>query len=234
MVSMSLFPSTRIATSHRLSLKMCYYRRYIFLGCGHSTFSQYPVQPCPAAKAQYAKQQKGKQKEKQNDEQEANSDPVVANPSSSETPGPLSDSFATPHPDSTPNPPECATSQIQITEPTSVHRHPTHSLSLPRGEGKCPGALLHPMHCFLIHYLCPDCSARRDALLAETTRATGIHFDPQKWKVRYQGADPVEPRWNSEWKGVGSALGSWVKDLNLGEVWRNRGAAEVEDEETKL
>ncbi|OAG08759.1 uncharacterized protein CC84DRAFT_586910 [Paraphaeosphaeria sporulosa] len=190
---------------------MCYYRLYIFLGCGHTTFSARPVRPCAAARSKRIAASQHQHTDT------AQGVPPNAPPQAYQPTSPIAATHATgittfhtlhpstphPHADSANIPQDPVTSRLPDT--------PTRS-------EECADVLTHPFQTLNIHTSCALCLRQRAALLQqleEETATSAVRFEDWRWKVKYLSPTPEEARYAAEWKNVGSVMGSWVKDWKV-------------------
>ncbi|KAJ4296239.1 hypothetical protein N0V90_006284 [Kalmusia sp. IMI 367209] len=196
---------------------MCYYRLFIFRGCGHSASSFKPIRPCASARQIFqSKTQEAPRK------QTNQGIPTAAQS--------LADAHTA---DTTLDDVECehirdAYSTTPPAENTPFAHIPT-SWPLPEacrpatptlyGDGDpeaaaCEIFLTHPFQTLNIDSSCAVCQRQRAALLADLeTQTARVRFEDWRWKVKYSSPTP-EARY-TEWGDVGTAMGSWVKDWNV-------------------
>ncbi|KAJ4345587.1 uncharacterized protein N0V89_011720 [Didymosphaeria variabile] len=193
---------------------MCYYRLYIFLGCGHTTLSARPVRPCAAVRS--------KQRSISHPAKVEQGASLKVPPQGSQPPATLPDdvhtadfaAFHTSH-DSTRN-----TSSHPHTEDANTSQEPVTSRLNPEvdaaADEECEDLLTHPFQTLSIHTSCALCLRRRAALLQQLGEETStVRFEDWRWKVKYLSPTPEEARYSAEWGNVGSAMGSWVKDWKV-------------------
>ncbi|EFQ93630.1 hypothetical protein CFE70_008473 [Pyrenophora teres f. teres 0-1] len=197
---------------------MCYYRFYIFLGCGHHTFSETPIRYCEAAKTKASADSKSPLNQDEGDNAQDLTCGSAIGDDDGHTDGDSSllDDESIRRPDwsiagsrrSSCTTVQTGTISVKDTEPaTPVFRKPC-------GEGR-----VYPLHTFKLEQICPVCANERDKRLRQLDKVTDeITFDAAKWHCKYQGdhkgkngsgGKKAHAGWN-----VGTAVGGWMKDWN--------------------
>jgi hypothetical protein len=171
---------------------MCYYRLYIFNGCGHSTVSETPVRYCKDART------------KTSSSQNTAGPSVNAEGSASNMRSRSSSKAAR---STTTKPRESAlttTASDQQASTTPITRSQAQAASgvlQPCGEGR-----VHPFHCIRLDRVCPVCVEEREERLRNLEREIKeIRFDPAKWHWKYQGSEGKD----GKDAGAGWGIGSW-------------------------
>jgi hypothetical protein len=180
---------------------MCYYRFYIYLTCGHSSFSSTPVRYCPKATN---KSTTGK------DAQVAPAKPTSPRVTVESRPQSPQDFLLYTPP---------GQKEDTSTRPSKRLRSPA-----PTDLEPCREGLIHPLHTVKIDTLCPGCVVERDERLqALAVFSTEIKFDPERWRKNYRASaegrdakrqnvvDGVEEgglmetgaKWIRDWRGTG-------------------------------
>jgi hypothetical protein len=155
---------------------MCHYRFYIFMGCGHSTFSLMPVSYCANA------MDLGKH----------------------HTQEPSSPADFTAEPESTINELALDPQQCSVAQPTQ-DSHPTTQLGEniinttiePKRKPKskkiklqpCQDGRVHPLHTVrLERMICEGCASARDERLhALESNTSEVKIEPSRWQWKYHG-----------------------------------------------
>ncbi|CAI6332181.1 unnamed protein product [Periconia digitata] len=185
---------------------MCYYKLFVFQGCGHSLPSAQPVRPCAMASAT----------DRQNFEerrQAAEGRTMKRRPQGLVTDRKVTSAVCTPaqHPDtaaehsSATSPPP----SIQTQPPTEDRQLgnegdiPGTSSTTPTSEmpvtesskGTCTTVLTHPFQTTRLHRSCLLCTRNREELLAQSELAQQkVRIDDWRWKVKYLSPVPEEAR----------------------------------------
>ncbi|KAF2788416.1 hypothetical protein K505DRAFT_328935 [Melanomma pulvis-pyrius CBS 109.77] len=182
---------------------MCYFRHYLFLGCGHSTSSVKPVRTCA------------------NTRSKRGSETPLAEVSEIQRLGisPTGESAFSLALSVTETPLECAPGPSTPYADTQHPKDGTIEEAVEEGEG-CKIRLGHPYQSFKIHRMCSLCTQDREQRLVAVTSGNEVKFEDWRWKVKYLSPVPEEARY-TEWGAVGEAMGSWVKD------WRMKGDGDV-------
>jgi hypothetical protein len=155
---------------------MCYYRLFIFNGCGHSTVSETPVRYCKDTRTRTASTQEG-----------AGSTTRSRSHLRGRNTTKPRDTIMTP-PTSDPQAPAFIT-------PTT--RSQASGDLQPCGEGR-----VHPFHCVRLDRICPECVEEREERLGNLEREIReIRFDPAKWHWKFQGVG--RRRMMRGWEGDG-------------------------------
>lgn len=210
---------------------MCYYRLYIFLGCGHSTFSSTPVRYCVDARTERISVEEEPPESPRNE----NAPPITQsdqthNPEVPKAHVPERDSTDTlasinTQPTSVASDDTGATSILSIAPPTIKER------KIPCREGRA-----HPFHIVKIERICAVCEYdmeqrlrdRDQRLRALDESINEIKFEDWRWKLKYQGGPPTPllqkgdrtgtdgtvgtgEAMKSVWR-VSAAVGNWVKE----------------------
>ncbi|KAF2855496.1 hypothetical protein T440DRAFT_156195 [Plenodomus tracheiphilus IPT5] len=154
---------------------MCYYRLFIFLGCGHSTFSATPVRYCANARSHTVTG-------------------TIRRKKSSDSTSLLSTATATT--DKTPKKaqPEDQTirTTLRATTTSQKVRKSSSRSSSPATDNlqPCAEGRAHPFNRVRLERLCAFCEHDRDERLQTLeTSADEIKFDPARWRWKYQGTN---------------------------------------------
>ncbi|KAH7123913.1 hypothetical protein B0J11DRAFT_325104 [Dendryphion nanum] len=196
---------------------MCYYRLYVYIGCGHGVASSSPIRYCrDACRKQRLKsffpifetvtktndEQRENQAPSDNSDLSVNLDPNAASPTSK----------------------KCSV----IPSPTSTL--PVLPPSRPL-LGACARQTIHPYQTYNIHNACPVCLRNREVRLEAVQTQNEIKVEDYRWQVQYMGdshgASPLLGSNTSTKDGRGSrdiglgirrvmgnvaeVMGSWVK-----------------------
>jgi hypothetical protein len=120
--------------------------------------------------------------------------------------------FHTGHDTTPPTPTQPHTEDAKKPQDPIAARHPPEADAATKEE--CADLSTHPFQTVNIHSSCALCLHRRTARLQQLEEETStVRFEDWRWKVRYLSPTPEEARYSAEWGNVGSAVGSWVKDL---------------------
>ena len=231
---------------------MCYYRLYIFLGCGHTSPSATPIQPCAAQRAKRPPRSAQPVETRKEHERRDSGNPLatdaLADPRSSGTFQHAADSPDTsmstaPATSTVTAPTATATAPIPAPAPApQLNPNPnpdTETTEASTPSTPCASLSIHPFQTLNIHASCAVCQRKRMALLEQVEAGTAaVRFDDWRWKVKYKASAVVgearsslEARNSLEWgRSVGEAMGSWVRARGQ-EVWRVLGEEEEEEEE---
>jgi len=182
---------------------MCYYRFYIFLACGHHTFSEMPVRYCEDAKTKESAESRVCLSDRD----------AHVNENS-----PLSDDGPT-------GGPECSIAgsprSSYINSRTESVEVPKKYLTIPVIMKPCGKGRIYPLHTFKLEHTCSVCANERDKRLRKLDKVMDeITFDSAKWHWKYHGDQRAkdgsgEKKAGADW-GVAAALGGWMKD------WKGR------------
>jgi hypothetical protein len=178
---------------------MCYYRLYIFLGCGHSNFAATPVSYCHDARPV---------KRTNSIKRRSRDDKSAKSPTTSTR---KSDLEAVSRPTKAPR------VSLLNASPSLKHDKHTRVRSVRKPKEKlvpCDERRAHPLHTIRLERMCSGCEAERDERLQELEEnISWIHFEPQKWRAKYRaGEDGVkeDAEAGGMW-GIGSAVGGWMR-----------------------
>ncbi|KAI8940166.1 hypothetical protein NX059_012550 [Plenodomus lindquistii] len=186
---------------------MCYYRLFIFSGCGHSNFSATPVRYCANAISYTGSGTKRRKR---------SSDTGSTSPTGTATidkTGETTPSQAPRHSRGT----TATKNAHRIRKSSSRSTSPATGSVQPCAEGRA-----HPFNRVKLERLCAVCEYERDERLhALETSTDEVKFDPARWRWKYQGTNGVrtgkgdvsEPKNKGErgsglW-GVGTAVEKW-------------------------
>lgn len=158
---------------------MCYYRLFIFLGCGHSTFSSMPVRYCTSAQSKATTGPKRKSpgltgrssghSASSSNESNVYSLPEHANTSTSSS---VSDASQTRG--------NLAGSRHELKSDEEVVTE--------EDEQPCAEGPVHPFHTVKLERLCAVCdNEREERLRALDSSISEIRFEPWRWQCKYQG-----------------------------------------------
>src|SRR4051812_25385639 len=166
---------------------MCYYRFYIFLGCGHHTFSETPVRYCEHAKTKASAESRTCSNQK-----EVNVTQVPVEGSVRSDGIAHADEESSLLDDESAGRPECSIAGLPRSSHTIEHTdtvkikatEPTAPVTVkPCGEGR-----VYPLHTFKLEHICPVCANERDERLRKLDGAVDkVTFDSVKWHWRYRG-----------------------------------------------
>lgn len=206
---------------------MCYYRLFVFLGCGHSTFSSTPVSYCANARRQSAAVNKKSSKLPEDE----------VSPRHSTTPSQTSTVYSSlDHGLQSETADGTASTSTVPAQATGkdIQEGNASSATAPTMEDNmqpCPEGRAHPFHTVRIERICAVCEYERDERLrALESSSSEIRFEPWRWRWKYRGGKDG-PAWKhpGEGNGAGSnqrqdvrvsvrgmsaAVGSWIKDWN--------------------
>ncbi|KAH9873721.1 hypothetical protein IAQ61_004347 [Plenodomus lingam] len=153
---------------------MCYYRLFIFLGCGHSTFSARPLRFCPNAQSNIVANTK--RRKRSLDAASRSSSATTKIDEAGETIIPSGD-------------------QVRLeTQGTTKTSHKIKK-PLPRSSSPaiddfkpCADGRAHPFNRIRLERLCAICEYDRDQRLQALESSTDeIRFEPARWRWKYQG-----------------------------------------------
>ena len=190
---------------------MCYYRLYIFLGCGHSTTSSKPVNTCTTTSIRTKRESKAPTIASRHDSGVffADSEPHSATEADEEcAPGPSTHAQPQPNADTLKLP-----QSPEEKEPPDEEREQ----ELEKGGNRpCRERHYHPRQTFRVERLCLHCTLNRQKLLEAVNTGNEVKFENWRWRVKYLSPVTEESRY-TEWGAVGEVMGSWVKD------WKTKG-----------
>lgn len=209
---------------------MCYYRCYIFLGCGHSTHSPTPVRYCANARSKTADHiDRGRHKER-------DSARLSAATTALNTPSTTLDTETRSHSQGT----NSSTQSWQTAEhalpedPDSVEmvKLKAKPKAIHEELEPCSEKWGHPLHRIRLERLCAICQHSKDERLRALESSTNeVHIEPSRWSWKYKGGNASRlPKTqlqllggnqskgtpsitNSAW-GIGTG---WLKDWKLKE-----------------
>lgn len=216
---------------------MCYYRLYIFLGCGHTTFSARPVRPCAAIRSK-----RRSVSQQQQHHADTTQEATLKVPSKTHQP---TTTIAATHTAETTTfhtsrPSTASTSPHPLTEDANSPQGPVTSRLAAKADAsiseECADLLTHPFQTLTIHTSCALCLRQRAALLQQLEEETStVRFEDWRWKVKYLSPTPEEARHLAEWKNVGSAMGSWAKEWKAkgDEIWGTLREQVIDGEERR-
>ena len=165
---------------------MCYFKRYIFLTCGHSVLDIRPILVCSAAQRKSKHNPKGME-ESLSAEQ---SDTMMKAPVKTKL-----NSMAL----------ALGCQGAEHTANYAEKRKAAFHL-----ESGCNKRQTHPFQTFRIYQLCGFCLQKRDLLLGEAeTGIDEVRFEEWRWKVRYLSSKN-EAASESDCERIGETMGSWV------------------------
>jgi len=209
---------------------MCYYRLYIFLGCGHSTAPANPVRLCEKARSEGQEKRARTKREQERRENAVGLGTTFADVGWGEE----CESGVHAEKESIPSDTTLGSSSTATTVVNSPNAD-EHSDGSEQEDDSflstgCGTLKTHPYHTLHIHTPCGPCQRSRTRLLAQVQGAhPTVRFDNWRWKAKYMGPAPDEGQY-ADWRGsglggsVGAAaenvsamMGSWVKE------WRERG-----------
>ncbi|KAF2118541.1 hypothetical protein BDV96DRAFT_570138 [Lophiotrema nucula] len=169
---------------------MCYYRLYIFIGCGHSVSSPTPFRNCAAVR--------GKCK-------------AIPSPLRVDSPlMPLS-------PKTLPTTIQEAVKELQPAPEPAQECEPSHQTASENAliahnsspaPTQCPGELSHPFLSYRMDSMCLVCTRRRAELLMALEDRNEVKFEEWEWKVKYLSPVPEESRYSDHWGQLGE---TWLK-----------------------
>jgi hypothetical protein len=187
---------------------MCYYRLYIFLGCGHSTNSSKPVSTCTNTSTRTKREIKAPTIASRHDSGVffADSEPYSATEADEEcTSGP-----------STPAQPQLSADTSNLLQCPEDQEPSKEQEKEEGGKRRCRERHYHPRQTFKLERLCLQCTLNRQKLLEAVNTGNKVEFQDWRWRVKYLSPVPEESRY-TEWGAVGEVMGSWVKD------WKAKG-----------
>ncbi|KAF1833020.1 hypothetical protein BDW02DRAFT_528478 [Decorospora gaudefroyi] len=184
---------------------MCYYRFYIFLGCGHSTFSEIPVRFCKDADT------KGEIKGLETRRSDSCSADHVSVQGAGRATAASSKSLpSTIQTVGTQTEDPHTTGTTNANNPFTRSQAPLAGDREPCGEGR-----VHPLHTMRVERLCAVCACEREERLAKLEASIKeVRFDPGRWHWKYQGGNQTAAKKHGGGWGVGAAVGGWMKDWN--------------------
>ncbi|KAH7379362.1 hypothetical protein DE146DRAFT_313146 [Phaeosphaeria sp. MPI-PUGE-AT-0046c] len=206
---------------------MCYYRLYIFLGCGHSTSSTMPVSFCAtatnAANLRTQEEPSPIPAKQDADHNIFESDLDLEAVSESDITEASRNSLGAAQvaENSTVDKPEC---------PASKSNKPWRKSKIqPCDEGR-----VHPLHTVRLERVCACCAFERDERLrALDSTTTEIRIKPKRWQVKQRGKVLTSPqqgeinrRSGGSIGGIASVLGQRIDSgvWTVGARWmRDRG-----------
>jgi hypothetical protein len=173
---------------------MCYYRLYIFNGCGHSTVSEMPVGYCKDAKTKTSSSQNNTASSVNAERSGSNLRSRSSSKAARSTTTKPRDSALTP-------PPQASTTRITRSQTAAAS-----GVLAPCGEGR-----VHPFHCIRLDCVCPVCVEEREERLRNLEREIKeIRFDPAKWHWKYQGGGMKDGKGDDgKEAAVGWGIRSW-------------------------
>ena len=202
------------------SLTMCHYRFYIYLGCGHSTFSPKPVSYC--AKATTITEGKAQK------DASPRQPPTELRNASPEVPLDLNEEL---RPEGAKPPPHRSLltapqspKDKNTTRPPKRRRSPTPTRTTKLEP--CNEGLIHPLHTVRIETLCPGCADDRERRLeALAMFSTEIKFDPARWQWKYRasGGGPSTKRQHVDDHVEPAIVGGDAGEAQKGEGGGGRG-----------
>jgi hypothetical protein len=149
---------------------MCYYRLYIFLGCGHTATSSTPVRCCENATPPHQDK-----KNAANIELKSTSTGVALDLNAGSRPEWRS---ASRYPASTEG------SKYGADEHNTSSTSEKETALQPCAEGR-----IHPLHTVKLERICADCAYEREERLQALEAITSeIRFDPARWQMKYRGS----------------------------------------------
>ncbi|KAF2277487.1 uncharacterized protein EI97DRAFT_441532 [Westerdykella ornata] len=214
---------------------MCYYKLYIYDGCGHSLRSVRPARRC---KIYWGYEKEKEEEEQRREEQElgrammeegrqrGEEEDVAAGQGVAVT---ESDRVEKKHDKHDKHdsavPSEWGRASVEIERGEGHgsthgegydiphphprpqnHSNPSHSNS---STPTCPDILTHAFLSYMIHTLCPTCAANRDALLSDVQDGHAMQFEDWKWKVKYWSPVPEQARYTMMGGGGGDHGQGW-------------------------
>jgi hypothetical protein len=220
---------------------MCYYRLYIFLGCGHSSFSTNAIRPCAAVRSkalrELADHDHGYEGGMPEEDAPSESVPAAHTTSiglertTSQTTS-SSELNAEDFNDDIPLTPATSVSEYGPALPirsafSTTTTNAKQSMTKPTDSPPtitwtpCTETHTHPYQTVKLDTTCGPCTRSRAALLAHVESLNPrVRFEDWQWKVKYLSPVPEEARFADSVRGTGSALGgvgvrkamgSWVK-----------------------
>jgi hypothetical protein len=165
---------------------MCYYRLYIFLGCGHATFSSTPVRHCTNATSPINNRAL----------EDLSSIQPTTNLKTPSTSVALNLDVES-QPD--------ATAELQVSSSTKLpSQEANHTKDLRKyivvnpvnaSEPKpCREGQAHPLHTVRLERICAGCAfEREERLRALESFSTEIKFEPNRWQWKYRGNSETLP-----------------------------------------
>ncbi|KAF1999511.1 hypothetical protein P154DRAFT_620936 [Amniculicola lignicola CBS 123094] len=184
---------------------MCYYRLYVFMGCGHTTSSNTPMRTCATIRSN----QRGSELDVSKGRVSPTTLPVRRRDK------PVSEGDAVE---------ECKPSVSTSTATDSTFRTPNFATRSqnqkqdPILAQPCELRQAHPFLTYRLYSTCPRCTQASHQRLQGIANQH-VKFEDWKWRVKYLSPVPEEARW-IEWEelgGIGELMGSWVRE------WKERG-----------
>jgi len=194
---------------------MCYYRFYIFLGCGHHIFSEMPVRYCEDARAKestesnicLSDEKRDNTHNQINGSTKSDGDAHVDENSSLPDNGPMGG-------------PECSMAGSPRSSHTNAYTEAVEvkkkELTTPVIVKPCGEGRVYPLHTFKLEHNCPVCANERNERLRKLDKVMEeITFDSAKWHWKYHGDQKAkygsgEKKVDAGW-GVGATVGGWMK-----------------------
>jgi len=210
---------------------MCYYRLYIFLGCGHSTFSADAIRPCAEVRSKILHEAtdhdygpKGGMLGKDGSSESfpaAHTTSIALECTTSQTtssPGLNAEDKVQQFNDDIPLTPATSVSESGPTFPIKSSSNTTtnakHSAAKPIGPRPartwipCTEVHTHPYQTLKLDTTCAPCTRSRAALLARVeSRNPRVRFEDWRWKVKYLSPVPEEARFAESVGGIGLEIG---------------------------
>ncbi|KAF1840017.1 uncharacterized protein K460DRAFT_371983 [Cucurbitaria berberidis CBS 394.84] len=185
---------------------MCYYRLFIFLGCGHSTFSSTPVRYCADARTKAVTVERNTGK---SPEDEGSSGQSAA-------PSATSSANAPTHT----LPVRTARKDLEECDASSATAAATEDDVQPCTEGRA-----HPFHSVRLERICAICEyEREERLRALESSVSEIRFEPWRWQGKFRGGRNGPPAKGTSFihgqdvrasvLSMSAAVGTWMKDWN--------------------
>ncbi|KAF2707798.1 hypothetical protein K504DRAFT_458285 [Pleomassaria siparia CBS 279.74] len=140
---------------------MCYYRLYIFLGCGHATTSAKPIGACASVHVH------SEQGTRSNEPPLEDSGPGITIESTLSA----TDVECAPGPSAT---------KSHMAKPRINSAAPSVSDDTP-----CPTKLLHPFQSLKLYRMCDNCTTYREQRLDAVSTGDEVKYQPWRWRVKY-------------------------------------------------
>ncbi|KAF2662751.1 hypothetical protein K491DRAFT_772651 [Lophiostoma macrostomum CBS 122681] len=173
---------------------MCYYRLYVFLGCGHAIMEDRPLKRCKEVM-----KRRGIERVENEDESTRETEIAKGESAQSQGPAPLTGE-------------ECTPSEA----PDAAKRNESED----QDGYTCQARLTHPIQTIRIYQDCLFCArarAQRLHYVEEMESGNEVRFEDWRWKVKYHSPVPEESKYmQQDWGSPGEwseAMGSWVQGV---------------------
>jgi hypothetical protein len=199
---------------------MCYYRLYLFVGCGHSSMSSRPIKRCKRAREAHQQQhphdspqELGPMYHQVRQEDGIGGHDADRSDNSSTVSGGGDRPGMQAALDTVSDGDSDLTRARQSSDASSNRTRTifTDSESV-YSDHECNEKLIHPFQSYRIDRACPGCENRRVSRLAKIETGNEVRFEDWRWKVKYMSPVPEEryTEWGTNW---GETMGSWVNEV---------------------